>query len=353
MTTDKMKAAVWHDVRDVRVEDVDVPEVGPFDVLVQPAWAGICGSDLHEYLEGPVFIPVDAPDGLTGGQAPLTMGHEFSGTIVAIGDEVTDHQVGDRVVINPTITHGDKPDNIDIYDGYSFIGLSRDGGFAEYVSVPEANVYDLPDTLPLKKAALIEPTAVGVQAIKESGLTFGQSAVVYGAGPIGLLTIAAAKAAGATEIIAVDLSAERLERAKTMGATVTINGGDVDPVEAIHEILPDGADSTFEVAGVQKTFEQAIDSTRARGTLVIVSIFAHPISFDPMQLINAGIHITSTIAYSRETYRQTVDLVGSGQLDVTPVITGEIVLDDIVTDGFDVLSADKTQAKILVKLTDK
>lgn len=348
---EKMKAAVWHGVKDVRVEEVDVPEVSGNHVLVAVRWAGICGSDLHEYQEGPVFIPVDAPDGLTGGHAPLTMGHEFSGEVVALGDDVTrDLAVGQQVVVNPTITHGDKPDNIDVYDGYSFIGLSRDGGFTKYVEVPEENIYTVPGSLPLKHAALIEPTAVAVQAVKESGLTFGQTAVIYGAGPIGVLTAAAAKAAGATKIVVVDLSQVRLNKALEMGATDVINAGSVDAVTAVHDILPEGADVAFEVAGVQKTFEQAIDSTRPRGTMVIVSIFAHAISFDPMQLINAGIHITSTIAYSRETFQQTVDLVASGQLNVAPVITKEIELDDIVTDGFESLSSDKSQAKILVDL---
>lgn len=350
---EKMKAAVWHGVKDVRVEDVPLPEVGDHDVLVAVHWAGICGSDLHEYQEGPVFIPVDKADELTGGHAPLTMGHEFSGVIVSVGDKVSaGHEVGQRVVVNPTITHGDKVDNLDVYDGYSFIGLSRDGGFTKYVSVPETNIYDVPDALPLRKAALIEPTAVGVQAVKEGGLTFGQTVVVYGAGPIGVLVAAAAKAAGATKIVVVDLSAVRLEKALEMGATDVINAGETDAVEAVHAILPEGADVVFEVAGVQKTFEQAIDSTRPRGTMVVVSIFAHPISFDPMQLINAGIHITSSIAYSRETFQQTVDLVASGQLDVEPVITKEIVLDDIVTDGFEALSSDKSQAKILVDLAE-
>lgn len=348
----QMKAAVWHGVKDVRVEDVQVPEVGASDVLVRVDWAGICGSDLHEYQEGPVFIPVEKADALTGGQAPLTMGHEFAGVIEQIGLDVTDFAIGEHVAINPTITHGQKADNIDIYDGYSFIGLSRDGGFAKFASVPVDNIYRLPENLPLQHAALIEPTAVAVQAIKEGGLSFGQSVVIYGAGPIGVLVAAAAKAAGATKILVVDLSEIRLKKALEMGATDVINAGSVDAVAAVHEILPNGADVSFEVAGVQKTFEQAIDSTKPRGTMVIVSIFAHSIAFNPMQLINAGIHITSTIAYSRESFQQTVDLIASGQLNVAPVITKEIRLSDIVSDGFESLSQDKSQAKILVHLGD-
>ena len=316
------------------------------------AYAGICGSDLHEYLEGPVFIPVDKPDELTSGQAPLTMGHEFSGIIEKIGSDVTNYKVGDHVSINPTITKGNVPDDVDVYDGYSFIGLSTDGGFTSHVNVPEDNLYRLPEDFSMKLAATIEPTAVAVQAVKEGGLRFGEKVVIFGAGPIGVLVAAAAKAAGATKIVSVDLSEVRLNKALEMGATDIVNPSQVsDTVAAIKNIIPGGADVSFEVAGVQPTFEQAIDATRPRGTMVIVSIFARPITFNPMQLMNAGVKLTTTIAYSRETFQQTVDLVSSGQIDVAPVITDTIELDNIVTDGFESLTHDKSQAKIIVDLS--
>ncbi|CUW11131.1 2,3-butanediol dehydrogenase [Leuconostoc gasicomitatum] len=347
-----MKAAVWHGVKDVRVEEVELKPTKSNEVVVRVAYAGICGSDLHEYLEGPVFIPVDQPDELTGGQAPLTMGHEFSGVIEKIGADVTQYKVGDHVSINPTITKGHVPDDVDVYDGYSFIGLSTDGGFTSHVNVPEDSLYRLPEDFSMKLAATIEPTAVAVQAVKEGGLRFGEKVVIFGAGPIGVLVAAAAKAAGATKIVAVDLSEVRLNKALEMGATDIINPSQVDDtVAAIKNIIPGGADVSFEVAGVQPTFEQAIDATRPRGTMVIVSIFARPITFNPMQLMNAGVKLTTTIAYSKETFQQTVDLVSSGQIDVAPVITDTIELDNIVTDGFESLTHDKSQAKIIVDLS--
>ena len=347
-----MKAAVWHGVKDVRVEEVELKPTKSNEVVVRVAYAGICGSDLHEYLEGPVFIPVDQPDELTGGQAPLTMGHEFSGVIEKIGADVTQYKVGDHVSINPTITKGHVPDDVDVYDGYSFIGLSTDGGFTSHVNVPEDSLYRLPEDFSMKLAATIEPTAVAVQAVKEGGLRFGEKVVIFGAGPIGVLVAAAAKAAGATKIVAVDLSEVRLNKALEMGATDIVNPSQVnDTVAAIKNIIPGGADVSFEVAGVQPTFEQAIDATRPRGTMVIVSIFARPITFNPMQLMNAGVKLTTTIAYSKETFQQTVDLVSSGQIDVAPVITDTIELDNIVTDGFESLTHDKSQAKIIVDLS--
>ncbi|MBZ6010880.1 2,3-butanediol dehydrogenase [Leuconostoc gelidum] len=347
-----MKAAVWHGVKDVRVEEVELKPTKSNEVVVRVAYAGICGSDLHEYLEGPVFIPVDQSDELTGGQAPLTMGHEFSGVIEKIGADVTKYKVGDHVSINPTITKRNAPDDVDVYDGYSFIGLSTDGGFTSHVNVPEDSLYRLPEDFSMKLAATIEPTAVAVQAVKEGGLRFGEKVVIFGAGPIGVLVAAAAKAAGATKIVAVDLSEVRLNKALEMGATDIVNPSQVtDTVAAIKNIIPGGADVSFEVAGVQPTFEQAIDATRPRGTMVIVSIFARPITFNPMQLMNAGVKLTTTIAYSKETFQQTVDLVSSGQIDVAPVITDTIELDNIVTDGFESQTHDKSQAKIIVDLS--
>ncbi|GAY72277.1 threonine dehydrogenase and related Zn-dependent dehydrogenases [Lentilactobacillus kosonis] len=135
-----------------------------------------------------------------------------------------------------------------------------------------------------------------------------------------------------------------------MGATDVINPANEDAIKKIHEIVPNGVDVSFEVAGVQPTFEQAIDATKARGKMVIVSIFAHSIQFDPMQLMNSGVQITTTIAYSMKTFQQTVDLVTSGQINVKPVITKHIDLDDIVEDGFEALTSDKSQAKILIDL---
>lgn len=212
---------VWK--KDLRVEERELKPLKAHEVKVRVGWAGICGSDLHEYEEGPVFMPSEAKDELTGGQTPLTMGHEFAGVVEEVGSEVKNIKAGDRVAITPTLTHGNKPEIVDIYDGFSFIGLHRDGGFTKYANVPEANVYLLPESLTLQDGALVEPMAVAVQAVKEADMQFGDTVAVFGAGPIGLVTILAAKAAGATRIIALDLSEKRLEKAKELGATDILN----------------------------------------------------------------------------------------------------------------------------------
>lgn len=345
-----MKAAVWYAQKDLRIEEVAEPKVQENQVKIKVAYTGICGSDLHEYEEGPVFIPVDQPNEFSGKQAPLTLGHEFSGVIVEKGTSVAGFEIGDRVSIYPTLAHEEKSEEIDIYDGFNFIGLGQDGGMAEFCVVPQTALYKLPETMTLKQGALVEPTAVAVQAIKEGSVKFGDKVAIFGAGPIGCLVAAAAKAAGAGQIIVCDLSADRLEKAKEMGATDVINSGEVDAVETIRELTNGGADVSFEVAGVAITLKQAIDATKARGTMVIVSIFAREITWHPMQLINSGVKITSTIAYTRTTFKQTIQGIGTGQLIVDPIVTKEIALDDVVTGGFETLVQDKSQSKILINV---
>lgn len=211
-------------------------------------------------------------------------------------------------------------------------------------------MYKLPNNVSDKEGALVEPTAVAVQAIKEGNVLFGDTVAIFGAGPIGLLTTIAAKAAGASKIFVFDLSEERLKKAKEVGATHTINSGKSNPVDVINKHTDNGVNVSFEVAGVAPTFKSAIDVTKPRGTVVIVSIFGHSIEWNPMQLTNTGVKLTSTIAYTPSTFQQTIDLINEGNLKVKDVITDEIELNDIVESGFEQLVNDKSQAKILVKL---
>ncbi|GAP03402.1 threonine dehydrogenase [Fructobacillus pseudoficulneus] len=347
-----MKAAVWHGAKDVRIEKIELKPLEADEVRVKVAYAGICGSDLHEYQEGPVMIPAAFPDPLTNRQAPLVLGHEFSGIVDEVGADVTGFKPGDHIAVNPVITKNESADDVDVYDGYSFIGLNTDGGFAAYAKVPELNLYHLPEGFPLKEAAVIEPAAVAVQATKEGGLKVGQSVVIFGAGPIGAMLAAVARAVGAAKIVVVDLAEERLAIARKMGATDTVNASHVLNIrDAVRDILPEGADVSFEVAGVQQTFDEGVQSTKPRGSFVIVSIVAHPLSLDVRQLMNSGVRIATSIAYSRETFQQTIDLVVSGQIDVNDIFTSEIRLNDLVHKGIVALMDDKHQEKIIVNLT--
>ncbi|WHY83947.1 2,3-butanediol dehydrogenase [Neobacillus novalis] len=343
-----MKAAVWHGIKDLRIEEVSIPEISSGQVKVKVEWAGICGSDLGAYSYG---LSLEAHP-ITGQKPPHTLGHEFSGTIVEVADNVTSLQVGQRVAIEPLIycrecdacTRG-------YYNQCSqvgFVGLHRDGGFAEFVLVDEHMVHVLPENVSFEEGALIEPTAVSFYAVKESKLKAGNSVAIFGAGPIGLLTLLSAKAAGASKIIAVDLSEERLEKARDLGATTILNGANENLVEEIMELTNGGVDVAYECAGAQATITNAVASVKQGGQVMVLATFAKPVSIELGQLMFKASDITSRLAY-RHVFPEVIDMISTGKLVVNPVITKKINLEDIVAEGFEQLIHDKKQAKILVR----
>lgn len=343
-----MKAAVWHNIKDVRVELIREPIVTSDQIKVKVEWAGICGSDLHAYLHG---LSLEAHP-ISGQKPPMILGHEFSGTIVEIGDNVTSHQVDERVAIEPLFYCGEcyacKRGYYNQCSKVGFVGLNRDGGFAEYVIVDENMVHVLPNHVSFEEGALVEPTAVSFHAVRESKLKAGDSVAIFGAGPIGLLTLLSAKAAGATQIIVVDLSEERLEKARELGATTVINGTRDDIVETIYQLTNGGVSVAYECAGVQPTMTNAVASVKQGGQVMAIAVYAQPVAIDMKQLMLKAADITSTLAY-RHVFPEVIDMIATGRLDVKQVITKKINLKDIVEEGFIPLINDKKQAKILVR----
>ncbi len=185
-----MKAARWHAAKDVRIEEVEVPEVQPHQVKVAVKFTGICGTDLHEYLDGPIFIPTEEHV-YSGQKAPVTLGHEFSGEIVEVGSDVTRVKVGDRVTIEPILAKHNLIGDYNLDPNLNFVGLAADGGFAKYCVLDGDIVHVIPDGLSYEQAALTEPAAVAVYAVRQSALKTGDTAVIFGLGPIGLLIVEA------------------------------------------------------------------------------------------------------------------------------------------------------------------
>ncbi|WP_156290685.1 2,3-butanediol dehydrogenase [Oceanobacillus salinisoli] len=346
-----MKAAVWYNQKDVRVEERDVKQVKDHDVKVKVSWSGICGTDLHEYEIGPLLLQTETPNALTGEKAPLVLGHEFSGVVEEVGNNVTEFKIGDRVVVNPVVTSGKHSPEIDRYYEFYSAGLHADGSFAEYVVAQEGNVVSIPDGLPLDKAALVEPLSVAAQAIKEGEVKEGDTVAIFGCGPIGLFAVVAAKAAGAKEILAFDLSDERLQKAKEVGATQALNSKEVDAISYIKERYPEGVDATFEVAGVKPTFDQAINTVKPKGNVVVIAIHARDFEFNPISLMTTGAKLSSSLGYEHETFKKSIAILMDEKIDVSPIMTKKIELDDIVEEGFHSLSNDLSQAKILVQLS--
>lgn len=344
-----MKALRWHNQKDVRLEDIDEPIIKPNQVKMKVKWCGICGSDLHEYLGGPIFIPVDNPHPLTGEVAPVTMGHEFSGEVVEVGPEVKDYEIGDRVVVEPIFaTHGHQGAyNLDKQMG--FLGLAGGGGgLSEYVAVDEELLFKLPDSLSYEQGALVEPSAVALYAVRSSKVKAGDKVAVFGCGPIGLLVIEALKAAGATEIYAVELSPERQAKAEELGAIVVDPSKVDDTVEEIRRLTDGGVEVAFEVTGVPVVLRQAIQSTDIGGETMIVSIWEKPAEIMPNDIVIQERSIKGIIGY-RDVFPQVLSLMEKGYFSAEKLVTKKIKLDEVVEEGFESLIKEKSQVKILVQ----
>jgi len=349
-----MKAAVWYDRKDVRVEDVPEPAApGPGQVKVKVHWCGICGSDLHEYDAGPIFIPATAPHPLTGVQAPLILGHEFSGEVVEVGAEVKNAKVGDRITADACQYCGEcymcKINRYSICSSLAFTGLMTDGAFAEYVNVPAYTIYQLPPDMPYDVGALVEPLAVGVHAIRRAPVIQGDSVAVVGAGTIGLVTLQSAKAAGASKVFVLEMAKARKEYAKKLGATAVIDPSETDPVEEIRRLTDGiGVDVAIECVGGDKTGALAVDLTRVGGKTVLVGIFEKPSEIHFNNLVFFEKEIVGSLAYYGE-FKTAIALLSDGRITAEPLITAKIKLDDIVEKGFEELLANREQhIKILV-----
>lgn len=349
-----MRAAVWHGRQDIRVEDVPLPaDPPPGWVQIRVDWCGICGSDLHEYVAGPVFIPVEKPHPLTGIQGQCILGHEFSGEIVKLGAGVSGFVPGERIAADACQHCGTcyycRSGLYNLCEKLAFTGLMNDGAFAELVNVPAELLYKLPADFPAEAGALIEPLAVGMHAVKKAGSLLGQNVVVVGAGTIGLCTIMCAKAAGAAQVIALEMSSARKAKALEVGASLVLDPKECDALAEIRARTHGlGADVSFECIGNKHTAKLAIDVVRNAGKSVLVGIFEEPSSFNFFELVSTEKQVVGALAYNGE-FADVIAFIADGRLDVEPLITGRIGLEDIVGRGFEELVNNKEHnVKIIV-----
>jgi (R,R)-butanediol dehydrogenase/meso-butanediol dehydrogenase/diacetyl reductase len=349
-----MKAARFYARNDLRIDDVPEPEVRARTVKIEVAWCGICGTDLHEFLEGPIFVPTPGhPHPLSGEEAPVTMGHEFSGTIVEVGEGVDELAIGDNVVVEPYFVCDKcapcKAGNYHLCTQMGFIGLSGGGGgLGEKIVVDTRWVHKIGD-IPLDEAALIEPLSVAHHAVTRSGAKTGDVALIGGSGPIGLLTAAVLKSMGVTTIIS-ELSTARKEKAHSSGvADYVIDPSQEDLQTRVQEITDSvGADVAFECAGVNAVLDTLLHAVKPAGVVVNVSIWGHPATVDMQKIVLKEIDLRGTIAYVRD-HAAAIRLVQDGKVDLKPFITGRIALEDLVDKGFDTLiNHNDTAVKILV-----
>ena len=321
-----MKALLLSEYKKLEVADLPRPVPGKGEVLVQVAACGICGSDVHGY------------DGTSGRRIPpIVMGHEAAGTIAEVGAGVTSFQPGERVTFDSTVYCGEcdycRSGQVNLCDYRQVVGVScgdyrRAGAFAEYVVVPQRILYRLPDTLSFPEAAMLEAVSVALHAVRLSELEGGETALVIGAGMIGLLTLQAARAGGASRVMVADVDATRLKMAKEMGADEVLHLSGVELVAEVMRLTAGkGVDVALEAVGRNETVSAAIDSVRKGGEVTLIGNIAPEVTLPLQKVVTRQIRLQGTAASAGE-YLQAIDLMTSGKIRVKPLITAVAPLSD-------------------------
>jgi (R,R)-butanediol dehydrogenase/meso-butanediol dehydrogenase/diacetyl reductase len=350
-----MKAIVFHNIDDIRYEP-DWPEPRPLkpdEVKIASSWCGICGTDMEDYKQGAV-IPIGEPHPESGRMAPMVIGHEFSGRIAELGSDVEGLEIGQRVAAECVrvcrrcywCKLGEYASCLNMVS----IGQMDDGGMAEYVVVPAENCVPIPDDVPEDVVALAEPLAVMVRGVRKGRVMAGDVVTVIGAGTIGLMGVAAARVAGASKIIVVAHGGKRAEVASLMGATHVLNSYEEGWKEGFLDITDGlGSQVVIDSGGNLAAIRMALDLTMRRGRCVFNSVVADDVPLPALDIVLDEKEIIGTVAHSfdRE-FRWAVQYLVDGRVNVEPMITSRVYIENAVGEGFDRLIADRNQIKILV-----
>ncbi|KAB1644937.1 2,3-butanediol dehydrogenase [Gulosibacter chungangensis] len=356
-----MKALRTHGHQDLRLDTIAAPELGDLgakQVLLKIAYCGICGSDLHEHLHGPLYTPGE-PHPQTGVTRPITMGHEFSGTVEAVGEGVASVRVGDRVAAMPQRFCGECRQCLrgrqQTCERLAAVGYSTAwGGIAEYGIFDEDQVFALPANVSTKVGAVVEPTAVALHAVETAPVQAGDTVVISGGGPIGLLVAMCAHAAGATKIFLSEPHDARRARAAASGLVTAVNPLTEDLVDRVSDATDgEGADVCFECSGSQPALQGLFDSVGYGGTIVQTAMAAKPMSIDTSpQLTMRDVTYRGVYCYSVTSWPRVIELIASGRIDPEPLITSTFSLDDAAS-AFDALvDPTRDEVKILIDCSE-
>ena len=345
-----MLAVRWHARGDVRVEQVPPPPPPkPGDVQIRVSWCGICGTDLEEWQSGPLFIPAGAPHPVTGAQAPLILGHEFAGVVTAAGDGVSEPAVGQRVAVDTIVYCGTcgwcRRGEVTRCPLLGALGLHADGGLAAACNAPARMCLPVPDSVADDEAALTEPLAVAVRALRRGGLQPGERVAVIGAGAVGLLTVQAALAFGADSVAVVEPLRERRALAIALGAGRAVPPGDSAALQA---------DVAVECAGSPDTVQTAVRALRSGGRAVVLGLGERPVQILPMDLVGGEKSIIGSLSHVWDAdFRVALQLLGRGTVDAARLITDRIPLAAAVSGGLTLLRDEPGKhLKILVRPED-
>ncbi len=335
-----MKAAVWHGRQDVRVEEVhDPPSPASGQVQVKVAWCGICGTDLHEYMGGPLYIPTSEAHPVTGVRAPVIIGHEMSGLITALGEGVTGFKVGDRIAACPIIGCGEchwcKTGSMAQCDKVAFLGTSWwGGGFSERLNLYAYQCYHLPDSMPDEIGALVEPFSSTARAVIRAGVSLEHNVAIVGSGPIGLMSLLAAVIVGAKRVVAVEVAERRIEAAKQCGATAVINPNSEDALQRAEELTDgEGFDVVVECVGQESTGLLAGRLTRTRGKLVVMGVFEKPAPLDFTDLVFREKTVMGSMS-GYGVFDEAITMMGDPRFRGDVLITQRIRLERLIDEGF-------------------
>ena len=304
-----MRKAVYHGIRDVRVEEVEEPKPAPREAKIRVVYCGICGSDLHEYLHGP--FP----------RSPF--GHEVCGEIVEVGSGVEGFGVGDRVCV-----------------------FSRDG-YAESMVAPQERLLKLPDAIDWKRAAVVEPLSGAAYAVDRGAVQAGQRILIAGGGPVGLLVLLAVKALGVETVYLTEISETRRGKALELGATEVFDPREVKVPQKMRELTDGlGVDVSVEAVGIEATLKDCLASTRHRGTVVVQGIFTERVPVHMLGFVSREITMIGTNSIDPA---RALQWIAAGLAEPESIVTSIVPLDDIARGGFDILADDKDRdIKILV-----
>jgi (R,R)-butanediol dehydrogenase/meso-butanediol dehydrogenase/diacetyl reductase len=358
----EVRAVRWHARHDVRIEEVPPPPPpGRGEVQLRVTWCGICGTDVEEWQSGPLFIPVGAPHPITGARAPLILGHEFTGVVVAVGDGVAmgDGAAVDDGAVPPGLGQRVAVDTI-VYCGTCHwclrgeftrcpslggLGLHGDGGLAELCNAPARMCLPVPDTLADDEVPLVETLAVAVRALRRGGLQPGERVGVVGAGAVGLMAVQAARAFGAGCVTVVEPRAGRRDLACRLGADRAVPPEEAAALQA---------DLAVESGGSPQAVEAALQALRAGGRAVLLGISSRPVSVRPMDIVGQEKSIIGSLSHVwDEDFRIALGLMGRGAVQAGPLITDRIPLAATVTGGLELLRDEpEKHLKILVRPQD-
>ena len=349
-----MKAAVFFGKKNIKILDVKDPQIfKPNEVKIEVCYCGICGSDIEEYMNGPIVVPTK-PHPLTGRKCPIILGHEFSGEVVDVGKNVKSVNIGDKVVVNPVLSCGEcywcKHDTPCLCKKMACMGLGTDGAFAQYIVVPAENCYKVPPEAPLDQLALAEPTGVALRTIRRSGMQIGDSIAIIGAGTIGLIALQIAQIAGADKIIVIDISPARMKLAEKMGACTVLNSNTNDVSKRIQSLTDGKGISKIIVLADNNSVPGFASALIEKGGLVILAgISPQPCPIDTNDIAISEKCLLGSHGYNSNDFKKSVNLLASGMINVNTLITKRIKLSDIVREGFNTSARDHGEnIKILV-----